>query len=460
MRKITFLLLLVLLCKFSIAQKHVGTWYDWNNIHPHEDYYVNTAGQKNGPYKEYDQGGVVIKEYNYLNGGENGLCIDYSVGDHNKRFIKSKVNYTKGVLNGLATYYDEQGLPRQGGNYVNDKKSGKWWTIAPIVVDDMPNLTEGFKFYKFEIEMKDGILQDGPVKSYYYPSGKIYTEGSLKDGQRTQELTAYYPNGKVKTMNKTNSTGDLFVYKESYYPSGKIKYYQTFHNDYRANVWITDDTLCDYKEDGAPTDYMKQQEEAYQDWKNKALANKKYEAKAEEDAKKYPGLITDADKLFAAKDYSGARKTYMEASQMKVNDKSYPLNKIKEIDGIVSAENVKKNDEMKKQSSAIDTMYLKFWNIFYVRKQVGFFLDQQGQPLMKDSYPKGENIFKRSDALLQSMFTDCKGISDYNPRMEKMKYIASVLSKLISLKDIETKEMEKEMKKAVTNDDVKKVLGL
>jgi hypothetical protein len=91
---------------------------------------------------------------------------------------------------------------------------------------------------------------------------------------------------------------------------------------------------------------------------------------------------------------------------------------------------------------------------------VGFFLDQQGQPLMKDSYPKGENIFKRSDAILQSMFTDCKGISDYNPRMEKMKYIASVLSKLIALKDIETKEMEKEMKKAVTNDDVKKVLGL
>jgi len=91
-------------------------------------------------------------------------------------------------------------------------------------------------------------------------------------------------------VNKTNSTGDLFIYKASYYPSGKIKYYQTFHNDYRANVWITDDTLWDYKEDGAPTDYMKQQEQAYQDWKNKALANKEYAAKAEEDAKRYPGL--------------------------------------------------------------------------------------------------------------------------------------------------------------------------
>jgi len=68
--------MIVLLCKFGIAQKHVGTWYDWNNIHPHEDYYVNHRWAKKWPiYKEYDQGGVVIKEYNFLNGAENGLCV-------------------------------------------------------------------------------------------------------------------------------------------------------------------------------------------------------------------------------------------------------------------------------------------------------------------------------------------------------------------------------------------------
>jgi len=35
-------------------------------------------------------------------------------------------------------------------------------------------------FYKFEIEMKDGVLQDGPVKSYYYSIGKNIHGGVLE----------------------------------------------------------------------------------------------------------------------------------------------------------------------------------------------------------------------------------------------------------------------------------------
>ena len=121
---------------------------------------------------------------------------------------------------------------------------------------------------------------------------------------------------------------------------------------------------------------------------------------------------------------------------------------------------VKKKDETHKQSDNIDTMYQRFKEIYYVRKQVPFFVDQQGKPLMKDTYPKGENIFKKADGLLQPLIADYKGITDYNPKMDKGKYLTNLLNKLISLNDAEAKNLEKEMKKAVTNDDVKRVLGI
>ena len=316
MKKISLVAILAMLSNFCIAQRHVGTWYDYGKIHPHLDYYVNSVGQKNGPYREYDENGVVVKEYNFLNGGENGVCIDYEAGEHNKRLLKSKVTYSNGVLNGLAIYYDEQGMPKQQGNYINDKKEGKWWTIVPIQETDMPNLPEGFKFYKVEKNVKSGIVQDGPFKAYYYPSGKLYSEGFTKNGESTNGVTIYFPDGKLKMRNRLDSTGQYFTVKESYYKSGQIAYYQTFYNSQNSNiknVWTTEDTLWQYNEDGTPTDYMKQQTDNYNNWKKIGLY-----IKAGKQAQVGGNYLKSDDLNNANKYWDEAESCFLKAIDLKV----------------------------------------------------------------------------------------------------------------------------------------------
>ena len=110
MKKLLTTIAIALMCKFSIGQKLVQTYYDWNKIHPKEVYYVNTAGQKTGAYKLYNENGVVIKEYTYLNGQENGLCIDYAATGANLRVVAAKGSFINGQPDGsYVQFCDEDG---------------------------------------------------------------------------------------------------------------------------------------------------------------------------------------------------------------------------------------------------------------------------------------------------------------------------------------------------------------
>lgn len=129
MKKIILSILIVLACKLSIGQKLVQTYYDWNKIHPKEVYYVNSVGQKSGTYKQYDENGVVVAEYNFLNGEPNGLCIDYAAEEHNKRSVIGKTTYKNGVKDGYALEFDPDNHywnKLREGYYKDGKENGKW----------------------------------------------------------------------------------------------------------------------------------------------------------------------------------------------------------------------------------------------------------------------------------------------------------------------------------------------
>src|SRR5688572_23336049 len=105
MKKLIALFFIALCAKYSTGQKLVTTYYDWNKIHPKEKYYVNSAGQMSGSYKLYNQNGVVIKEYNYLNGLENGLCIDYAAIENNQRVVAAKGSSKNGQPDGYYVQF-------------------------------------------------------------------------------------------------------------------------------------------------------------------------------------------------------------------------------------------------------------------------------------------------------------------------------------------------------------------
>jgi antitoxin component YwqK of YwqJK toxin-antitoxin module len=189
----------ILACNCTFGQRLVTTYYDWNKIHPNEIYYVNGAGQKTGAYKLYDKGGVVIKEYNYLNGQENGLCIDYAVNGDNKRVVAAKGSFIGGQPNGaFLQYCDEDGYKSKSleGAYKMKKKIGLWkeWWCTKIYDKQYVNVLKSIGAYK------EGNY-DG-LWSYYNPTGTLDKRGTYMDGKEEGTWTFYDSSDSTKILYK------------------------------------------------------------------------------------------------------------------------------------------------------------------------------------------------------------------------------------------------------------------
>lgn len=166
-------------------------YYDpWANTKPQEQYYVNAAGEKNGTYKHYDKQGLVDREYNFLNGEENGLCTDYATYS-GKRSVAKKMTYKNGVLDGPYADYHETGFAMTEGNYKAGKKEGKWVTINPLMISNLPKECAFYKETKFYRLGEESDTLTGRVTISYYPSGKPYIQKDLKQGRLDGEYKKY-----------------------------------------------------------------------------------------------------------------------------------------------------------------------------------------------------------------------------------------------------------------------------
>lgn len=166
--KITLLLLTTLsLSMFTYGQRTITTkYYSSNTIK--EKYQVNSNEQYHGYYKSYNSDGKLLMSYNYKNGVEDGLCIDY---------------------------YGQR---------------------------------DGIYIYCYGKPMDERVMENGTLKSekYYgcsnYSNYPIFTKKRIKPG--VYEVTNYYVNGKVKERyNETDSYSKADGLYESFYPSGKLK---------------------------------------------------------------------------------------------------------------------------------------------------------------------------------------------------------------------------------------------
>jgi len=85
--------------------------------------------------------------------------------------------------------------------------------------------------------------------------------------------------------------------------------------------------------------------------------------------------------------------------------------------------------------------------------------NQTQQPVMKATYPNGEHLFFKSDTLIKFMQVNIQVSTDINFQLATGKNIEAILNKLISLSGTDTKDLDKQMKKAETMNEIKKILG-
>lgn len=271
--KKTFTTVSILLFLFtcSLAQKPVTTYYDWNKIHPHEVYSVNSAGQKTGAYKEYDQNGVVIKEYNYLNGVENGLCIDYAATGNNQRVLAAKATFKSGQPEGYFVQncrYTDFKQKLEEGQYKDGKKTGlwrQWWCDDDTrgVLKEVGYYNEGNQDGEWRTYSRAGVVltigsyRNGFMKngvwSYYTEKGSLISRGSYVDDKENGLWSFYDLRDSTKVLSSGmyeagNRIGKWRIYFDQDWKETKDPKYYAFYRElsFGSDGRPTADIVQDY----------------------------------------------------------------------------------------------------------------------------------------------------------------------------------------------------------------------
>ncbi len=181
---------------------------------------TDQQGRKQGPWvKKYQNGNV---EY------EGTFTDNHPVGEFKRYYedksLKSVLIYSEDGTEVNATLFHPNGLTASRGEYINQKKEGKWDFYSSSVKD-----------YLICEEVYSKNLRNG-LSVKFYPDGsvaeKINYVNDLKDGEWTQ----YYENGKLllKTTYSANKlTGKFDVWNNE----GKPQISGFYKANLRDSTW-------------------------------------------------------------------------------------------------------------------------------------------------------------------------------------------------------------------------------
>jgi antitoxin component YwqK of YwqJK toxin-antitoxin module len=197
------------------------SYYDFYERQKKEEYYVNAKGEQHGPYKSFNERGIVQEESTFVNGEMNGMYTQYYTGS-GRQILRSKETYKNGVKNGPAFYYDEGILVRQG-SFVNDAREGIWTYIDKKGYPDR----KGFEYLKSTCTFKNGEpFLEGKYLEYFYPANKLYKEMTVKYGKAINDEKFWFPNGAKERVIKRDSLGTL-ISETIWHENGKLRLKQT-----------------------------------------------------------------------------------------------------------------------------------------------------------------------------------------------------------------------------------------
>ena len=227
---------LIFSCGEALAQKIITNYWPRTKVIG-EQYQIDGYGVKNGFYKEYNRYGTIIRHFNYSDGKENGLCIEYiTMRDGQYKECDGKPMVEKMMKNGDEVVVKEYSC--SDGNY--------------------------YMFQKREANKKE---PNSDRQSYtyteYYPSGKIAKKYGVWGSYKVGPYIEYYENGNVKEVGNYSVpkyvtqlvNGHFYAIGENrdtqysvwfdknypvigrfYYPNGKVKDFIKLTDDYESQI--------------------------------------------------------------------------------------------------------------------------------------------------------------------------------------------------------------------------------
>jgi len=168
-----------------------------------EAYYKNDV--LNGSSKTWNVQGLLIASENYKDGNLDGISNYYETG-----LIRS-VQYSKGKKNGVEKQVDAKGNPL----YINWYKQGVLDSVYTYHPNGKIATSRIYKYYP-------GFVRTEEFSFYteWDDAGNILLKGRYHFGEKDQDWTTYYPNGKIKSVTPYSSGKIKGIYKK-WYANGK-----------------------------------------------------------------------------------------------------------------------------------------------------------------------------------------------------------------------------------------------
>ena len=486
MKKLIILVLFVIIGSSAQSQILKKTYYDYQKIKVETVYYVNSLGQNNGLYTKYNNEGAKAVELNYSNGVVNGAGKEFYTRDGVSK-LKISGNYKNGEKHGqwiTYTYvkYGQSYFDIMQNMYFNDKEADIFNTgVQTKVKDETFNqgaCTNETRYYatgkvffaaNYENRRYTGDYLCNNENNVAVAKGKIGTEGKMigawiipreengdcpRDKQNLSKLTYTQ---KIKFDN--NGVLDTNFMSKSYYLSGKLRdsvrvISLEFPSGYDynehwflcgKNILITGPYLAYYETGKIQTEGQYNIENGISVkvgvWKSydqngsliKETNEEELRTKEKADAEKIAKEKEASDKAAAEK-----LAKNKEEVQQKLNQEK----RIKELPELISSK------------------HQAFEKIYVEQKDIAFLVDNNGQPMKRNTYPKGKNIYEKGEQIYQVNLKLINSEKDNDKILSIGNDIVKLLDKLISIASTDTKDLDKQIIKAETIEDIKKILGL
>lgn len=209
----------------GFSQTPKKTYYDYKKTKIMEEYQANSGGFINGTYKKYNEAGALIQTGTAKDGKKEGVWTEYVTYSGKRELAKSET-YKNNELNGLSSYYGQNGLLLKQGQYKNNMKDGKWTILYGYENYDLTNEEKkGADYFKYvaTYSQDEEIITDGESKTFFYPSGKPHSIQNFKNGKRSGVNKWFYPNGNINIEEVwEENSGQLPNSRKTYWLNGKI----------------------------------------------------------------------------------------------------------------------------------------------------------------------------------------------------------------------------------------------
>jgi hypothetical protein len=119
-----------------------------------------------------------------------------------------------------------------------------------------------------------------------------------------------------------------------------------------------------------------------------------------------------------------------------------------------------RKQEVKQLQSDIPQRHESFLKLYTGQKEIGFLVDANGNPVNKSTYPKGKNLYNKSEALFQHYLNQFNTETTDEGKITSGNNILKYLNKLLELSDDEVKRLDKELKKIEDVNEIERILGV